>query len=193
MRDRECVSCIKRKTPYCPTSMECMATDDMPYYQNRMMLLKENQELKCELELYENGVYFSSEVDEKDKQIDKLKKKYENAVADYEKTRFEKEQLKKQLEEHKNTYIKKVNNFLAENVEPDPEDLYMAELEQRAMDCELMEMQQKEFINYLEDEIKNIQITWGNQLTENGYIDIAMTVRAYQIILQKYKEITRGK
>lgn len=62
-------------------------------------LLKENQELKSKLELYENGVYFSSEVDRKDRQIDKLKKKYENAVADYEKTMFEKEQLKKQLEE----------------------------------------------------------------------------------------------
>lgn len=33
----------------------------------------ENKELKSELELYKNGVYFSSEVDEKDKQIDKLK------------------------------------------------------------------------------------------------------------------------
>ena len=65
---RECDTCIKRKTTFCPTSMECMATDDMPYYQNRIMLLEENQELK------------------------------------------------NQLEEHKNIYIKKVNNFLAENV-----------------------------------------------------------------------------
>lgn len=47
---RECESCIKRKTTYCPTSMECMATDDMPYYQNRIMLLEENQELKKQLE-----------------------------------------------------------------------------------------------------------------------------------------------
>ena len=53
MGDRECVSCIKRKTPYCPTSMQCMATDDMPYYQNRMMLLKENQELKKQVEEYQ--------------------------------------------------------------------------------------------------------------------------------------------
>lgn len=50
MKNRECVSCIKRKTPYCPTSIECMATDDMPYYRNRMMLLKENQELKEKIE-----------------------------------------------------------------------------------------------------------------------------------------------
>lgn len=43
---RECETCIKRKTTYCPTSMECMATDDMPYYQNRIMLLEENKQLK---------------------------------------------------------------------------------------------------------------------------------------------------
>lgn len=46
---RECESCIKRKTVYCPTSMECMATDDMPYYQNRIMLLEENKQLKDKL------------------------------------------------------------------------------------------------------------------------------------------------
>ena len=43
---RECESCIKRKTPYCPISIECMATDDMPYYQNRIMLLEENKKQK---------------------------------------------------------------------------------------------------------------------------------------------------
>ena len=42
---RECESCIKKKTPYCPTSIECMTTDDMPYYQNRIMLLEENKAL----------------------------------------------------------------------------------------------------------------------------------------------------
>lgn len=46
---RECETCIKRKTTYCPTSMECMATDDMPYYQNRIMLLEENKQLKDKL------------------------------------------------------------------------------------------------------------------------------------------------
>lgn len=46
---RECETCIKRKTPYCPTSIECMATDDMPYYQNRIMLLEENEQLKKDI------------------------------------------------------------------------------------------------------------------------------------------------
>lgn len=51
---RECETCIKRKTTYCPTSMECMATDDMPYYQNRIMLLEENKELKEQLQNISN-------------------------------------------------------------------------------------------------------------------------------------------
>lgn len=150
---RECESCIKRKTTYCPTSMECMATDDMPYYQNRIMLLEENQELK------------------------------------------------KQLEEHKNIYIKKVNNFLAENVEPDPEDLYMAELEQRAMDCELMEMQQKEFIKYLEDEIYNIEpkgtgINYNCEYdSEEDYVNAMKEqsrLNTLKEILQKIQRNNRG-
>ena len=49
------------------------------------------------------------------------------------------------------------------------------------------ETQQKEFIEYLENEIKTTKIKYGNKLTEKGYIDIAITVRAYQYILQKYK------
>ena len=49
----KCETCIKRKTPYCPTSMECMATDDMPYYQNRIMLLEENEQLKLINKEYE--------------------------------------------------------------------------------------------------------------------------------------------
>lgn len=43
---RECETCIKRKTTYCPNSIECMDTNDMPYYQNRIMLLEENKQLK---------------------------------------------------------------------------------------------------------------------------------------------------
>ncbi len=43
---RECETCIKRKTMYCPNSTECYDTSDMPYYQNRIMLLEENKKLK---------------------------------------------------------------------------------------------------------------------------------------------------
>ena len=48
--NKKCETCIKRKTMYCPNSIECWATDDKPYYRDRVMLLEENQELKKELE-----------------------------------------------------------------------------------------------------------------------------------------------
>lgn len=108
----------------------------------------------------------------------------------------ENQELKNQLEEHKNIYIKKVNNFLAENVEPDPEDLYMAELEQRAMDCELMEMQQKEFVKYLENEIENQKSEiFENSLTSEDINLYIMRVKLLKCeeILSKYKEIIGGK
>ena len=47
--DKKCETCIKRKTMFCPNSKKCMAADDKPYYQNKIMLLEENQELKKKL------------------------------------------------------------------------------------------------------------------------------------------------
>lgn len=126
MKNRECVSCIKRKTPYCPTSIECMATEDMPYYQNRMMLLKENQELKKQLEDKED--YINKLQATKDK-LDK---------RDYENT-----------------------------------------------------MQQKEFIKYLEDEIKDTEKTIELLSdTRNSRIPILQYKKhIIEVILAKYKEI----
>lgn len=46
MNEMECETCIKRKTMYCPNSSECFETKDKPYYQNRIMLLEENKQLK---------------------------------------------------------------------------------------------------------------------------------------------------
>lgn len=48
-------------------------------------LQQENQELKLELELYENGVYYSSELDKKDKEIEELKKQQEEYIEWLEK------------------------------------------------------------------------------------------------------------
>lgn len=39
----ECETCIKRKTRYCPNSSECLETEDMPHYKNRIMILEENE------------------------------------------------------------------------------------------------------------------------------------------------------
>ena len=43
---RECETCIKRKTIYSPNYYECYDTKEMPHYQNRIMLLEENQKYK---------------------------------------------------------------------------------------------------------------------------------------------------
>lgn len=51
---RECGTCVRNKLTYCPSSIDCLATDDKPYYQNRIMLLEENWKLKKQLEEKEN-------------------------------------------------------------------------------------------------------------------------------------------
>lgn len=60
MNEIECENCIKRKTKYCPNSSECYNTTDKPHYQNRIMLLEENQKYKeiiDEAIEYINGAY----------------------------------------------------------------------------------------------------------------------------------------
>lgn len=74
-----------------------------------------------------------------------LKKKYENAVTDYETTMFEKEQLKKQLEEYKD----KINWY--ENFEVN-KTIDKLRLKHNA--------QQKEFMKFLEDNWKQTQDIW---------------------------------
>lgn len=121
-----------------------------------------------------------------------LKKKYENAVADYETTMFEKEQLnslvnscqekirqlKKQLEESKDNYnclLKQKEQF---------EYIMSKQVDYQG--------QKKEFIKYLEDEIsKQKEDIFANSLTAE---DIDLYIKRIKLlkmeeILQKYKEI----
>ena len=148
-------------------------------------LIKENQELKSKLELYENGVYFSSEVDEKDKQIDKLNKKYENVVADYEKIEFEKEQLNSLVNSCQETIRqlkKQVENY---------KKLGFKHLVDKNNN---LETQQKEFIKYLEDEIKlyenDIQNFKKDYKVYFSLInDLRVSKAKIEENLQKYKEI----
>lgn len=88
------------------------------------------------------------------KENQELKQKYENAVADYETTMAEKEQLKKQLKDKTEDYKRMKDNF-------DSKVDVLTEID----------TQQKEFINFLEDNYKETQDIW------------------YIKILQKYKSI----
>lgn len=123
-------------------------------------LIKENQELKLELSGYRQAILNNKEMLGLKEQNKRLKQKYENAVSDYETTMFEKEQLKKQVENYKKLgfkYLQDKNNNL--------------------------ETQQKEFIKYLQEEL-NVQIqeeSIGCEITNKRYI--------LEEILQKYKEI----
>ena len=90
--------------------------------------------------------------------IIELNQKYENAVADYETAMAEKEQLKKQLKDKTEDYKRMKDNF-------DSKVDVLTEID----------TQQKEFINFLEDNYKETQDIW------------------YIKILQKYKEIIGGK
>lgn len=152
-------------------------------------LLKENQELKSKLELYENGVYFSSEVDRKDRQIDKLKKKYENAVADYEKTMFEKEQLKKQLEEYQLQNINlRADIMIQKKAFPNKliKDKTFYDLYDMPTYEDLLN-QQKEFIEHMNKTIEELECDDVDDEEMKGYL--IQRIDTFKEILSKYKEI----
>ncbi len=129
------------------------------------ILEQENAELKSKLELYENGVYFSSEIDEKDKEIDKLKEQLRTSnelntqrILIEIKLRDENKRLRK---EYQDTY-KDVRIEIKE-----------------------YKTQQKEFIKYLEQPIKII--TDGNPTNISEYT--MGKLDTLKEVLSKYKEI----
>lgn len=116
----------------------------------------------------------------------------------------ENQKLKKQLDDYKNRYKSYLNNKLSEDVEPDVEDFYLAELEEKANAYdELIEKKQtiekttaneckqlqKEFIKYLEEPIRII--TEGNPTNISEYTSAKLDT--LKEILSKYKEIIGGK
>lgn len=126
------------------------------------------------------------------KENQELKQKYLNAVADYEKTMFEKEQLNslvnscqeeiRQLKKQLENKYEKVGTLTGELLYEENTKLIN---------------QQKEFIKYLEDEInklkeqiKNYDI-WHEAGTDINFL--ILKKQFYLEILQKYKEIIGGK
>ena len=81
------------------------------------------------------------------------------------------QELKNHLKELKNGYKIKLEKLLANGIEPDLEDFYLAEIECKANDYDKLLNQQKEFIKFLEDNYNLEHDIW------------------YIKILQKYKEI----
>lgn len=87
----------------------------------------------------------------------------------------ENQELKNQLEKSKNRYINRLNNLLAEDVEPDEEDFYFSEIENKANAYDKLLKKQEEFIKYLE-----------NMLDDEN--DIFSVVRVKDV-LKKYRSI----
>ncbi len=112
----------------------------------------------------------------------------------------ENQKLKKQIDKAndelytlKNKYNIRLLNQISENIEPDCEDYYLAEIETKANKYGLIQTQQKEFINYLEndinklkEQIKNYDI-WHEVGTDINFL--ILKKQFYLEILQKYKEI----
>lgn len=111
----------------------------------------------------------------------KLKKKYENAVADYETTMFEKEQLKKQLEEYQQE-LEKADNLTQICIFKGKEESNIS-YRKCLNTLDKKETQQKEFIKYLEDEIERLKENDIYQPLQR----IALVTHEHN--LQKYKEI----
>lgn len=134
------------------------------------MIEKENQELKLELSGYRQAILNNKEMLGLKEQNEKLKKKYENAVADYETTMAEKNKLKKQVE---NTI---------EELELVRCDLHnrTSERDGAEKQNDLYKKQQQEFIKYLEDYLKLFD---NKDIYEEGSYD------TIEEILSKYKEI----
>lgn len=108
-----------------------------------------------------------------------LKQKYENAVADYETAMAEKEQLKKQLEEYQLQNIDLRADIMIQKMAFPNElikDKTFYDLYNMPTYEELL-VQQKEFIKYLEDDLKE------------KYRDMGYRHNIFREILQKYKSI----
>lgn len=160
------------------------------------MIEEENQELKLELSGYRQAILNNKEMLGLKEQNDKLKKKYENAVADYVHkdtlTATDYVELNKdnELLMSYNQALLKENQELKKQVEKRTKMYqnaydYSQKMEGKAI---ILETQQKEFINYLEDEINK----WNYNYDSYNYeyeVEEPTAEELANKILQKYKEI----
>lgn len=130
------------------------------------------------------------------KENQELKKKYENAVADYETTMAEKEQLKKQLEEYQLQNINLREDIMVRKI-AFPNKLIKDKTFYNLYDMFFYEellVQQKAFIKYLEDEIKQI----NPKILDDGELNLRLDdvkytqYLIYKEVLQKYRSIIGG-
>ena len=170
-------------------------------------LLKENQELKLELSGYRQAILNNKEMLGLKEQNEKLKQKYLNAVSDYETTMAEKEQLnslvnscqeeirqlKKQLEVSNELVAQ---GTLTEMKLRNEVNRWRKEYQDTYKDVRIeikeYKTQQKEFINYLEDEKDRLARECSNIYEDSlGHTRLVNEDIFNEIndVLQKYREI----
>lgn len=155
MKGIECETCIKRKTMYCPNSSECFNTKNKPYYQNRIMLLEENQSLKKQLE--ETQTDYEKEKYIVDKQTRQLADEYKNTEYQTNKVKELENQLKYLISGEYLNQLKFERNMLEniiQNGEISKDDKEFIDMTHR--NTELLD-QQKEFIECLTSNINLIK------------------------------------
>ena len=104
------------------------------------------------------------------KENQELKQKYLNAVSDYETTMSELQELKKQVEEK-------------ENIACDWKDSCL----ENAGKIEILESQQKEFIEYMTKTIEKLECDDVDDEEMKGYL--IQRIDTFKEILQKYRSI----
>ena len=123
------------------------------------------------------------------KESKELNQKYLNAVADYETTMSELQELKKQLEEYKAT-----NKILSHELTKDKvlqQDCLTTCCGIPIGDIPKLITQQKEFINYMMNTIENITQDETDDEEIKGYL--IQRGNTFKEILSKYKSIIGGK
>ena len=143
---------------------------------------QENEELQQENKQIKIQISAREEVCNRlESNWNKLNKKYENAVADYETTMFEKEQLKKQLAEKNKHQI-----FIdTQNIEDRyAEGLYQDYLEE---ENKKHKTQQKKFIEYMNKTIEELECDDVDDEEMKGYL--IQRIDTFKEILAKYTSI----
>lgn len=124
---------------------------------------RENQELK-----EQNKKEFADYIKFKKEQYDEYLKKINKLIK-------EKQELKKQLENNSKINV--------------ADHKYASTCEDKVI---ILETQQKEFIKYLEEEIKELQKIKETELDYDFLQDVVSQLLVFEDVLQKYKEIIGG-
>ena len=136
--------------------------------------------------------------------IDEVRRNEDRLINKIELLEKENQELKKQLNDYKNRYTNRLNSQLAENIEPDEEDFYLSEIEIKANYYDKLVSKQKDFVEYLEDEIKECNSyskyikkklqelksrSSGKSYIANEIMKNEISKKIFNKVLSKYKEL----